>query len=240
MEWRDQGIVLSVRRHGESNAIAELLTPVHGRAMGLVRGGRSRLQRPVLQPGNLVQVQWRARLEDHLGVFTLEPLALRAGFLMDDASRLSALSTLTALAQLLPEREPHPRVYEAAQVVLEAMENDALWPALLVRWELGLLDELGFGLDLTRCAATGTAVDLAYVSPKSGRAVSRAAGAEWHDRLFDLPGFLKGEGAATAAEVLAGFRLTGYFLARHVLEPRGVGMPPARERLMVLLGQKNR
>jgi DNA repair protein RecO (recombination protein O) len=240
MEWRDQGFVLSVRRHGESNAIVELLTPAHGRAMGLVRGGRSRVQRPVLQPGNLVQASWRARLEDHLGTFTLEPLALKAGFLMDDATRLAALSTLTALAQLLPEREPHPRVYEAARVVLDAMEDDALWPALLVRWELGLLDELGFGLDLTRCAATGSTLDLAYVSPKSGRAVSQAAGAEWHDRLFDLPGFLKGEGAATSAAVLAGFRLTGYFLARHVLEPRGINMPPARDRMLALISQKNR
>ena len=240
MEWRDQGFVLSVRRHGEANAIVELLTPAHGRALGLVRGGRSRVQRPVLQPGNLVQASWRARLEDHLGVFTLEPLALKAGFLMDDAARLSALSTLTSLAQLLPEREPHPRVYEAARVVLDAMEDDALWPALMVRWELGLLEELGFGLDLGRCAATGTTVDLAYVSPRTGRAVSRQAGAEWHDRLFDLPGFLMGGGTTTPADVLAGLRLTGYFLSRHVMEPRGIAMPPARERMVALISQKNR
>ena len=156
MEWRDEGVILSVRRHGETSAIAELLTAQHGRCMGLVRGGRSKAQRPVLQPGNAVQAVWRARLEEQLGTYTLEPLELRAGGIMEEPFRLAGLATLTGLAQLLPEREPHPRVYEALRVVLDAMEDDSLWPALLVRWELGLLDELGFGLDLSKCAATGT------------------------------------------------------------------------------------
>jgi hypothetical protein len=138
MEWRDEGVILSVRRHGETSAIAEILTAAHGRVLGLVRGGRSRVQRPVLQAGNAVQTVWRARLEEQLGTFTLEPLDLRAGAIMEEPFRLAGLATLTGLAQLLPEREPHPRVYEALRVVLEAIGDDQLWPALLVRWELGL------------------------------------------------------------------------------------------------------
>jgi DNA repair protein RecO (recombination protein O) len=176
MEWRDEAVVIGVRSHGETSAIAELLTAEHGRCLGMVRGGRSRQMRPVLQPGNLVMVTWRARLEDHLGVYQLEPLALKAGFILSYPFRLAGLSTLMALAQMLPEREPHPKLYHAAHVVLSAIEDDSVWPALLVRWEMGLLDELGFGLDLAKCAATGSAEHLHYVSPRTGRAVSREAG----------------------------------------------------------------
>ena len=176
MEWRDEGVILSVRRHGETSAIAEILTAGHGRVMGLVRGGRSKQQRPVLQAGNTVQAVWRARLEEQLGTFVLEPLDLKAGAIMEEPFRLAGLATLSALSQLQPEREPHPRVYEALRIVLDAIDNDAVWPALLVRWELGLLDELGFGLDLSKCAATGARDGLVYVSPKSGKAVSAAAG----------------------------------------------------------------
>ena len=179
MEWRDDGVILSVRRHGETSAIAEVLSADHGRCLGLVRGGRSRLQRPVLQPGNLVQVTWRARLEEHLGNFTIEPLALKAGAIIEEPFRLAGLSALVGLAQLLPEREPHRRMYQALQIILDRIEEDDVWPALLVRWELGLLDELGFGLDLSSCVATGTAQELCYVSPKSGRAVSRAGFCRW-------------------------------------------------------------
>jgi DNA repair protein RecO (recombination protein O) len=185
MEIRDEAIVLAVRNHGETAAIAEVLTAEHGRMLGLVRGGRSRQMRPVLQAGNQVNVVWRARLEEHLGTFTLEPLNLRAGFMIENGLRLAGLGAITALAQVLPEREPHPRLFNAMRVVLEAAEDDTVWPSLLVRWEIGLLDELGYGLDLSKCAATGKVEDLAYVSPKSGKAVSAGAGQPYRDKLFD-------------------------------------------------------
>jgi DNA repair protein RecO (recombination protein O) len=228
MEWRDEGVIVGVRSHGETSAIAEILTAEHGRCLGMVRGGRSRHMRPVLQPGNLVMVTWRARLEEHMGMFMLEPLALKAGFILAYPFRLAGLSTLMALAQMLPEREPHPKLYHAAHVVLSSIEDDAVWPALLVRWEMGLLDELGFGLDLAKCASTGSLEDLIYVSPKTGRAVSGAAGLPYHDRLFALPGFLRGEGAIAVGDVLAGLKLTGFFLERHVFGPRAIAMPKAR------------
>jgi DNA repair protein RecO (recombination protein O) len=229
MEWRDEGVVIGVRSHGETSAIAEILTAEHGRCLGMVRGGRSRHMRPVLQPGNLVMTTWRARLDEHLGVFQLEPLALKAGFILSYPFRLAGLSTLMALAQMLPEREPHPRLYHAAHIVLSSIEDDAVWPALLVRWEMGLLDELGFGLDLSKCAATGGVEDLHYVSPKSGRAVSREAGLPYQDKLFSLPGFLRGDSQFLSGDVLAGLKLTGYFLERHVFGPRAIAMPQARQ-----------
>jgi DNA repair protein RecO (recombination protein O) len=237
MEWKDEGIVLAVRRHGETSAIVEILTATHGRSLGLVRGGRSRQLRPILQPGNIVLATWRARLEEHLGNFALEPLELKAGLLIDEAMQLAALTTLTAEAQLLPEREPHPRLYEAMRVVLDALEDADTWPALLVRWELGLLDELGFGLDLTRCAATGSLEDLIYVSPKTGRAVSRAAGLAYRDRLLALPAFLKGSQAGTPGQtdVADGLKLTGFFLDRHVFGPRSVAAPESRHWIMTHL-----
>jgi DNA repair protein RecO (recombination protein O) len=238
MEWRDEGIVLGVRQHGETSAIAEILTAEHGRCLGLVRGGRSRTMRPVLQAGNLVSLSWRARLEEHLGNFTLEPLSLRAGFIIENALRLSGLGALTALAQMLPEREPHPKLYNAMRIVLEAIDHDELWPALFVRWEMGLLDELGFGLDLSKCAATGSADELIYVSPKTGRAVSRVAGTPYHERLFGLPDFLRGGQAPSAAEVRSGMTLTGYFLERHVFGPRNAVMPQARTQLEQALARQ--
>lgn len=238
MEWRDEGVILSVRRHGETSAIAELLTAQHGRCMGLVRGGRSKAQRPVLQAGNAVQAVWRARLEEQLGTYVLEPLELRAGAIMEEPFRLAGLATLTGLAQLLPEREPHPRVYEALRVVLDAMADDSLWPALLVRWELGLLDELGFGLDLSKCAATGTRENLLYVSPKSGKAVSAEAGHAFRDRLFRLPPFLKEGGEASEKDVIDGLRLAAYFLARHVFEPRGASFPEQQDWIIRALAER--
>jgi DNA repair protein RecO (recombination protein O) len=237
MEWRDEAIILSVRGHGETSAIAEVFCAEHGRVMGLVRGGRSRTSRPVLQPGNLVSVVWRARLEEHLGNFTLEPLHLRAGLIIENALRLSGLSSLTCLAQVLPEREPHPKLYEALRVVLETIDDDHVWPALMVRWEMGLLDELGFGLDLTTCVATGGVDDLVYVSPKSGRAVSGVAGRPYHARLFGLPGFLRGEAGAPLADVMDGLILTGHFLERHVLSPRNMVLPQARAMMQRALMQ---
>ena len=238
MEWRDEGVILSVRRHGETSAIAEILTSAHGRCLGLVRGGRSRQQRPVLQAGNAVQAVWRARLEEQLGTYVLEPLELRAGAIMEDPFRLAGLSTLAELSRLLPEREPHVRVYEALRIVLGAIEQDEVWPALLVRWEMGLLDELGFGLDLTQCAASGVKDNLAYVSPRSGKAVSAEAGAPYRDRLFRLPGFLLDNVAARSEDVIDGFKLTGYFLHRHVFEPRGAAMPEQRDRVIRGLAER--
>ena len=238
MEWRDEGVIIGVRAHGETSAIAEILTAEHGRCLGMVRGGRSRHMRPVLQPGNLVMVTWRARLEDHLGTYQLEPLSLKAGFILAHPLQLAGLTTLMALAQLLPEREPHPRLYHAAHVVLAAFEDDAVWPALLVRWEMGLLDELGFGMDLSKCGATGTTDDLFYVSPRTGRAVSREAGLAYQDRLFLLPAFLRGDGEVLDGDVLAGLKLTGHFLERHVLGPRAMQMPAARQWLADGLAQR--
>ena len=238
MEWRDQGVILSIRKHGETSAIAELLTPGHGRCMGLVRGGRSRLQRPVLQPGNFVQATWRARIEDHLGTFVFEPLKLSAGTIMENSFRLSGLTTLACLAQSLPEREPHERIYDAFRIVLDAIDDDDLWPALFVRWELGLLDELGFGLDLSKCAATGSREGLSFVSPKTGRAVSGEAGEPYRDKLLRLPAFLLGGAVGGSANIVSGFKLTGYFLERHVFEPRGLEMPQSRQRMIDELAQR--
>jgi DNA repair protein RecO (recombination protein O) len=232
MQWEDQGIILSIRRHGETSAIAEVLTENHGRSLGLVRGGRSRQQRPTLQSGNLVTLTWRARIEDHLGTFVMEPSKLWAGVIMESAHRLAGVTTLAVLAQTLPEREPHRRIFEATRIVLQAIEDDATWPALLVRWEMGLLDELGFGLDLSKCAATGTNEDLRYVSPRTGRAVSGEAGEDYKERLLALPPFLRGRGDVTPDDVRAGFALTGYFLERHVMEPRGLEMPMERQRVI--------
>ena len=238
MEWRDEGVILSVRRHGETSAIAEILTEKHGRALGLVRGGRSRVQRPVLQAGNAVQAVWRARLEEQLGTFTLEPLDLKAGAIMIEPFRLAGLATLAGLAQLLPEREPHGRVYEALRIVLDAIDQDEVWPALLVRWEMGLLDELGFGLDLSQCAATGAKEDLVYVSPKSGKAVSRTAGQPYSDRLLRLPPFLKANVPVASEDVIDGLKLTGFFLDRHVFEPRGLKLPELREWIIRKLAER--
>jgi len=237
MQWSEEGVVLSVRAHGESSALVELFTRTYGRHLGLVRGGRSRRMRPVLQPGNSVHAGWRARLEEHLGTFTIEPVKLRVAAIIDDPLRLAGLTTLTALVQLVAEREAHERLYDASVLVLEALETEDHWPALLVRWELGLLEELGFGLDLSRCAATGTQDDLIYVSPKSGRAVSGAAGDPYRDKLLKLPMFLRGGagGDPSVDDILSGFELTGYFLGRHIFEPRGIQPPDARERVVTRL-----
>jgi DNA repair protein RecO (recombination protein O) len=236
MQWSEEGIVLGARRHGETSVILELLTARHGRSLGLVRGGRSRAMRPVLQPGNSVLATWRARLEEHLGLYIIEPSRLRAAGVIDNPFKLAGLTTIMALSQLLPEREPHPRLYEATFLVLERLADDEVWPALLVRWELGLLDELGFGLDLARCAATGTSEALCYVSPKTGRAVSVRAGEAYQDRLLRLPGFLLGASRTPGrADVRDGFALTGHFLERHLLAPRGLPIPEARSRILARL-----
>jgi DNA repair protein RecO (recombination protein O) len=237
MQWSDEGVVLSVRPHGEVAAVLELFTRRHGRHLGLVHGGRSRRLRPVLQTGNHVDAEWKARLADNLGHFSLE---LRKGFaalVMEDAGALAAMASVAALARLLPERDPHPDLFEVTLFVLGFLEDRAVWPALVVRWELALLEELGFGLDLASCAATGQRTDLVYVSPKSGRAVSAGAGEPYNDRLLALPRFLHGGagGPVGNADVLAGLALTGHFLEARVLAPRAMSLPAARSRLLSYL-----
>ena len=245
MEWSDSGIVLSARRHGEHAAVVSLLTAHHGRHAGLVHGARGRRGRGLYQPGNTLAARWQARLPEHLGRYTCELVRARAGVLLDDPPRLAALAAVCALADAtLPERHPYPRVHAAAVGLLDAIEASERWAETLVRWELALLGELGFGLDLSACAATGTADGLAYVSPRSGRAVSREAGAAYAEKLLALPPFLlRPEGAAgdaaapapapaPAADIVAGLRLTGWFLEKHVFAGQGGRMPPARERFI--------
>jgi len=222
-----------VRRHGESSAIVELLTRDHGRHLGLVRGGASSRMRPLLQPGNGVRAVWRARLDEHLGTYVIEGLRLRAAGLLAASHAVYGVTHLAALARLLPERDPHQDLYEMLERTLDDFDDAGEAAVHLVRFELAMLAELGFGLDLENCAATGATSDLVYVSPKSGGAVSRAAGEPWRDRLFRLPTFLRvgeaGSNGWTAQDLQDGFRLTGWFLMRHVLEPRGQGHSDARD-----------
>lgn len=241
MQWTDDGLILGVRRHGETSVTLELFTRDHGRHLGLVRGGRSQRLRPTLQPGNTVRATWRARLDDHLGAFAVEPLVSRAGRLMERADALHGVGHLAGLMRLLPERDPHVALYETAAIVADHLDDPDAAPALMVRLELAVLEELGFGLDLAACAATGETEDLAYVSPKSGRAVGRAAGAPYADRLFTLPPFLLARGAnasPTREDVAAGFRLTGFFLNAHVWEPRGLKPPDARAALLSSIAKR--
>lgn len=235
MEWIDEAVILAVRPHGETGAIAEVLARRHGRHLGLVHGGASRKRKGMLQPGNTVQAKWRARVSEQLGSFALEPVKDRAGALMESAFHLAGLrATAAILGAALAEREPHEPVYRAFVGLLDAAANtDPLhWAAMVVRFEAGLLAELGYGLDLARCAATGTAGDLAYVSPHTGRAVCREAGAEYRDKLLALPAFMLGKQAdePTALDIAAGLRLTGTFLEDHVLRPHGKPLPAARAR----------
>lgn len=239
MNWSDEGIVLSVRPHGETAAVVELLTRAYGRHFGLLHGGQGRRLRPVLQIGNHVEATWKGRLSEQLGFFTIE---LRKGYAAGALERplaLAGLTSLCALARLLPERDPHPDLYEISLFVLSYLDDDSIWPALYVRWELNLLAELGFGLDLSSCAATGATENLVWVSPKSGRAVSAAAGEPYRDRLLRLPQFLiKSEDApATPRDVLDGLALTGTFLTKRILIPQDVAMPEARQRLVAALSR---
>jgi len=229
MEWQDEGLVIGARKHGETSVILELMTRAHGRHLGVVRGGRSKAMRPVLQPGNLVAATWRARLEDHMGAYAVEPLASRAARYLDRGAALHGVATLAALLRLLPERDPHGELFEAADAIASVLGSADAAP-MMARFELALLGALGFGLDLESCALTGTRDDLAYVSPKSGRAVNRAAAAPWREKLLPFPRFLQEEGAAASAqEVAEAFRLTGFFLARDVFAPRGATMPASHD-----------
>lgn len=239
MDWIDKAIVLHVRPHGETSAVLDAFTRENGRHSGLVRGGRSRRIRPALQTGNLLKVEWRARLSEHLGFFTVEldrPYAARA---LDDRLALAGIGTLASLAALLAERDPHAGLFDMAALVLDHLDEALLWPQLLVRFELLLLSELGVGLDLERCAATGAREGLIYVSPKSGGAVSANAGEPYKDRLLPLPAFLRtNDASASPGDVVDGFALTGFFLERHMFEARNAPIPPARQELLRLLARK--
>ncbi|MEM7221422.1 MAG: DNA repair protein RecO [Pseudomonadota bacterium] len=235
IQWQDQGIVLTARPHGEAAAVVQLMTRDHGRHAGLVRGGQGRRQRGVLQAGNRVAVTWQARLADHLGAYTVELETSYAARVLDDPSRLAALLAATAvLERALPERESHPACFEGLLALLEGLPGDH-WAETYVVWELALLKELGYGLDLERCAAGGANDQLAYVSPRSGRAVSLAAGEPYRERLLGLPGFLIGQGDGGTEEVAQGLRLTGFFLERFVFGPQDRPLPSPRQRLAARL-----
>lgn len=237
MEWTESGFIIGTRRHGETSLIVEAFAREHGRHLGLVKGGRGTRWRGVLQPANRVRLTWRARLSEHLGHYAVEAEALRAGEIMAEPLALAALNSLNAMIRLLPERDPHPPLYALYEAIVEALPNNGGWLGHLARFELMLLRDLGFGLDLESCAATGTHDELAYVSPKSGRAVSLSAGAPYKDKLFALPGFLRDETVMpdNVDDLIAAFRLTRFFRHRDVYAPRGLTPPESDERMIRLL-----
>ena len=239
MEWIDEGIVLGVKRHGETSIILELMTRAHGRHLGLVRGGSGPRLRGILQPGNTVRATWRARLDEHLGLYLVEAANLRAAGFLDKAHALHGVTHLAALCRLLAEREPHTAIYDALQAILDRLEDLQAVAPMIARFELDFLAELGFGLDLAACAATGATDELVFVSPRSGRAVSRAAGEPYRDKLMRLPNFLRQDGAPPSPEDLAdAFVLTGFFLDRHAFAPRGVSLPEARAHFVSVLARE--
>ena len=242
MEWRDEAILLSSRRHGESAAIIDVFSPGHGRGSGIVRGGASRKLAPILQPGAQLDVTWKARLEDHLGVFTVEPIRSRAAASLGDRLSLAGLNAVVSLLLFcLPEREVHGRLYDKTRSLLDLLGQPEIWPLAYLRWELALLDDLGFGLDLSECAVLGVAGDeLIYVSPKTGRAVSRAGAGEWADRLLPLPPSLIGQGTAEDNDVLEALGVTGYFLGQRVAPELGhKSLPDARARFVDRLARRS-
>lgn len=233
MEWRDSGFVLAARRHGERAAIVEILTAEHGRHAGLVRGGQSPKRRALLQPGNAIAITWRARLPEHLGTVECELVRAHAARFLDDPDRLAALAAASSLvAATVPEREPHPDIHHSFAALIEALDSGEGWAGSYVMWECELLAALGYGLDLTCCAVTGTTDDLVYVSPRTGRAVSREAGREYRDKLLPLPEFFLRDRDAEPPAVTVGLALTGYFLDRHLMQPQGRTLPEARTRLV--------
>ncbi|MEP4051679.1 MAG: DNA repair protein RecO [Litorimonas sp.] len=229
MDWAGDGYILSTRKHGETSAIIEVFTREKGRHPGLVRGGISRRMRPVLQPGNHVSVEWRGRLEDQLGYYTLEAIDSRAAELMEERLSLTGLNALCVMTrELLPEREAYPALHDVFSIVVSQLDNPDVWPALYVRWEAGLLAALGYGLDFSECAATGVTDNLTHVSPRSGRAVCTAAAEPYGDKMLSLPGFMRGEATASPEDIWRGLRLTGYFLETRVQWEINRTLPDAR------------
>ena len=235
MQWSGEGLLIGVRRHGESSVIAEVMVANRGRTLGLIRGGRSTRLAATLQPGNTVQVSWRARLEEHLGTFAVELIDARAADLIADRIRLYACQLLCDHLRLLPERDPHDRLLALAVEALDDGKDRHALAVDLARFELTLLDELGFGLDLSACALTGQTTDLTHVSPKTGRAVSRGPAKPYCDRLLVLPQFLISDAASAQADLMHAFRLTGHFLAMHVWDPRQINPPSIRDALIEAL-----
>ena len=236
MQWTDEGIVLGVKRHGETSVILELMTHERGRHLGLVRGGAGTRLRGVLQPGNSLRATWRARLDEHLGHYVVEGVNLRAAGFLTAAHAVHGVTHISALCRLLAEREPHGRIHGALEEILDNLEDPHAAAILIARFELAFLAELGFGLDLASCAATGATADLFYMSPRSGRAVSRAAGEAYRDKLMRLPAFLRAdEVAVSAADLADAFALTGFFLERHAFAPRGLPMPLERARFIAAI-----
>ncbi|MGR3713268.1 MAG: DNA repair protein RecO [Shimia sp.] len=235
MDWRDQGFVLSTRKHGETSVILEAFTPDRGRHAGIVRGGISRKVTPILQPGGQVDLNWRARLEDHIGTFTVEPVRSRS-VVLSDRMALAGLNAVTALlAFCLPEREPHPDLYLKSEQLLDLLGQNEVWPLAYMRWEMALLDEMGFGLDLAACAVRGSNEELAFVSPRTGRAVSRQGAGAWADRLLPLPPVMLGQGTGSDAEVAEALKTTGYFLSEKLAPELGRRLlPDARGRFVDL------
>jgi DNA repair protein RecO (recombination protein O) len=237
MEWTDDAIVLGLRRHGETGVLLELLTREHGRHLGFVQGGRSRKTLPLLQPGNSVRAIWRARLDEHLGNFTVEVTELRSARFIDSPLALYGLGAMASLLRFLPERDPHPQLFDTVQALADHLDDEVTASAMFVEFEITMLAELGFGLDFTQCAATGTQEELIYVSPKTGRAVSAEAGAPYRDKLLPLPPFLVYDSPANrvaAKELAEAFALTGYFLERWIFEPQGLKPPQERARFVDL------
>ncbi|MGL4238732.1 DNA repair protein RecO [Tabrizicola sp.] len=237
IDWRDEGFVIAVRPHGETSAILEVFTKGHGRHAGVVRGGASRKMAATLQPGTGLQLEWRARLDDHIGTFTVEPLRSRAHLLSDRLALAGLLSVCALLREALPEREAHAELWAGTLALLDQLGIDG-WTSAYLRWELQLLEELGFGLDLTSCAVTGATEGLAFVSPKTGRAVTREGAGDWADRLLPLPEGMMGDHPLDPPAVLTGLKLTGFFLdhgLRPVLHERP--LPEARARLIDLLSR---
>ncbi|MEO0379638.1 MAG: DNA repair protein RecO [Pseudomonadota bacterium] len=234
MEWRGTAILLSVRRHGETSAIIDVFSEEMGRHAGVVRGGTSRKIAPILQPGAQLDVAWRARLEDHIGTFAIEPVRSRAALVMNDRLALAGLNAVTGvLCFCLPEREAHAPLYRRTEQLLDLLGQNDVWPLAYLRWEVALLEEMGFGLDLTVCAVTGAKEDLIYVSPKTGRAVSRAGAGVWAERLLPLPDVLLGVGEAPDSEVAQALETTGYFLTNRLAPDLGNRpLPDARARFV--------
>ncbi len=234
IEWRDEGALIRVRKHGESSAIIEVFTPSRGLTAGIVRGGTSRKIAPTLQPGAQLDVTWKARLEDHLGSFTVEPIRSRTAQVMQDRLALAGLNAVTGLLSfLLPDREAHAQLYARTIQLLDLLGQNDVWPLAYLQWEVALLDEMGFGMDLSACAVSGLNDDLFYVSPRTGRAVSRLAAGEWADRLLPLPHVLLGKGDADLNEIVLALRTTGHFLNNHLARSLGnLPIPEARQRLI--------
>lgn len=240
MEWTDEGILLTSRRHGEAAAIIEVFTEDHGRHAGVVRGGTSRKIAPMLQPGAQIAVAWRARLEDHIGSYAVEPVRSRAAVAMSSRLALAGLNAVTALlAFALPEREPHAALYLRSAALLDLLGQDDLWPLAYLQWELALLEDLGYGLDLSSCAVTGATTDLTYVSPRTGRAVTDTGAGAWRDKLLPLPPVMFGQGEAENAEIVLALGTTGYFL-NHRMAPELAHrpLPEARQRFVDALNRQ--